>query len=442
MYVNKIQIGLLKKSFNFLKKSKKKNINISASPLCFLTTWAKNPGNFKINQFLGKSVDYKYLIKNMLSIGKNIDLKLHFNKKFHSKNQYKLIISYSSQNNFNKKGEFYDSYFHLSSKNKKYTWFLISLDNFIPKKIANNIVIFSKEKGASYSFPYFIKTIFCIIFKQNFSLTHIFHNCWYECDFSEKMNNLFINFFKKRKIDKILLNYECIPFQNSLMQSVKKINKKTKVLGYLHCAPWPLQTDLIFRDFSIDTLYVSSRNQKIVLEKYLKWSKKKIKVIPSLRFTKNKKKEFQNFIFFPYNLKQNNNYYERFKNFISENSEIKLSKFKIRIHPLNKTSIPHRNLKLKFEKLLSNYKNKSISLSNSNSIFLGSATGVCVQALEEGTEIIHFPDNETDVFSDKIWTQIKVKLLDKDIYQYSLKSFGRTFWVNSETKKFEKYINF
>ena len=78
----------------------------------------------------------------------------------------------------------------------------------------------------------------------------------------------------------------------------KKKNKTTKVLGYLHCAPWPLQTDLIFRDFFIDTLFVSSKNQKIVLEKYLKWNKNKIKVIPSLRFTKTKKKSLIILFFF------------------------------------------------------------------------------------------------------------------------------------------------
>ena len=146
MHVSKIQIDLLKKSIDFLKFSKRKKINISASPLCFLTTWAKNPGNFIINQFLNKSNDYKYLIKNILSIGRNFDIKLYSNEKFHNNSKYKLIVSYSSKSNFNKRGEFYDNYFHLSSKNKKYTWLLISLDNYIPKKIENNLVIFAKRK--------------------------------------------------------------------------------------------------------------------------------------------------------------------------------------------------------------------------------------------------------------------------------------------------------
>ena len=38
-----------------------------------------------------------------------------------------------------KKGNFNDSYFGFSSKNKNFFWFLISLDNYVPKKIKHNI---------------------------------------------------------------------------------------------------------------------------------------------------------------------------------------------------------------------------------------------------------------------------------------------------------------
>ena len=71
MHIKKIQKGLLKKSFTYLSKSKRRGIDIGSSPLCFLTTWAKNPGNMKLNQFLEK-VDYIYLLKNILSSGKTM----------------------------------------------------------------------------------------------------------------------------------------------------------------------------------------------------------------------------------------------------------------------------------------------------------------------------------------------------------------------------------
>ena len=225
------------------------------------------------------------------------------------------------------------------------------------------------------------------------------------------------------------------------MDVIKKKDKNIKVLGYLHCAPWPLQTDLIFRDFSLDTMLLSSPQQKQVLKKFLGWKKNKIKVIPSLRFSKKKQKEFNNYIFLPYNLKTNNNYYARFENLLLTN-EIKIGKLRVRIHPLNKKSVIHHRLKEKLEKLITKNKNKFNKTSNNKSIFFGSATGVCVQALEEGTEIIHFPDNETDIFLNEIWTQIKIKQINNNIYHYTLKTFNKTFLVNFEKKKFEKYIQF
>ncbi len=441
MHIKKIQKGLLKKSFTYLSKSKRRGIDIGSSPLCFLTTWAKNPGNMKLNQFLGKKADYIYLLKNILSSGKNHDLSIFFDENFHKKKQHKIIISYSTEDNFNKQNIFFDYYFGLNSKDKRYTWFLISLDNFVPKKIDNNLIIISKKNKSSLSLVYAIKRLLILMKSKSFSLLKFSHYCWADYDYTKKINSLFTEFFDNKKIKKVLFNYECIPWQNSLMDVIKKKDKNIKVLGYLHCAPWPLQTDLIFRDFSLDTMLLSSPQQKQVLKKFLGWKKNKIKVIPSLRFSKKKQKEFNNYIFLPYNLKTNNNYYARFENLLLTN-EIKIGKLRVRIHPLNKKSVIHHRLKEKLEKLITKNKNKFNKTSNNKSIFFGSATGVCVQALEEGTEIIHFPDNETDIFLNEIWTQIKIKQINNNIYHYTLKTFNKTFLVNFEKKKFEKYIQF
>ena len=97
-------------------------------------------------------------------------------------------------------------------------------------------------------------------------------------------------------------------------------------------------------------------------------------------------------------------------------------------------------LKKKFEEILVKEKSKFIYKVKSLSLFFGSATGVCVQSLEEGTEIIHFPDNETDVFSSKLWKNINVKQIDTRTFYYKIKNFKKTFLVNSEKNKFNKYM--
>ena len=86
------------------------------------------------------------------------------------------------------------------------------------------------------------------------------------------------------------------------------------------------------------------------------------------------------------------------------------------------------------------FKKKRYKIPN-YSLFFGSATGVCVQALEEGTSIIHFPHEENlDVFSPTIWSTINTKKIGEKTYVYKLKKKNYTFLVNNEKNKFHKYF--
>ena len=87
-----------------------------------------------------------------------------------------------------------------------------------------------------------------------------------------------------------------------------------------------LQIDLINRNVFLDKLYVSSEDQRNVLIKHLGWKNKKILNIPSLRFHKNKKKEFNGFIFPPYNLSKKNNYLERFEAYLKHHKQLSTCK--------------------------------------------------------------------------------------------------------------------
>ena len=67
-------------------------------------------------------------------------------KNFLTNNKSTIIVSYASSLNFDKNGNFYDNYFNIGTNNKKIFWFLISLDNFIPKRINKSIAIVAKRK--------------------------------------------------------------------------------------------------------------------------------------------------------------------------------------------------------------------------------------------------------------------------------------------------------
>ena len=134
----KSQISSLLIANEYLKKCKDKGINVDISPLCDFVTWAdclgyqkllllSNNKSFSLNFF-------KNFVKELLAIGNNCEF-LKFSSKIKSTNKINIVYSYCTKQNFSKNGFFYDSYFNHSSLSEKNTyWFLLSLDNYVPKK--------------------------------------------------------------------------------------------------------------------------------------------------------------------------------------------------------------------------------------------------------------------------------------------------------------------
>ena len=235
------------------------------------------------------------------------------------------------------------------------------------------------------------------------------------------------------------MNYEGIPFQNYLIKEVKANNSKIVTYGYLHCAPWPLQLDLMYKGQKLDKFIVSSLQQKNILSKYLGWKNSKINVVPSLRFNKEKTKKLNGYLFVPYNLKKNNNYLDRLENYLSTMNENSVINYSVRIHPLNNNSKKHINFRDNCNEILNKFSKKTKKPIN-NSLFFGSATGVCIQALEEGTTITHFSDDNTDVFTNNIWPTLKIKQLGNSIFEYKLIKTNQTFLLKNDKNKFKKYF--
>ena len=423
----------------------KKNSFISTNPFFYFTTWADTVGRVKLLS-ITKEFKFKYfktILKNIFFLGKNYDLMPVYSKNLILNKYSNIIISYSTIDNFDSQGFFYDKFFNISSKEyKNFCWFLISLDHKAPNMIRENIIIVKKKNINSFSYIYILKYFIKILFSKNYSIFNLFYFWNAENNFSERVSNIFKVFFKSSEnIKNVILNYEAIPFQNFLIETIKCISKNIKTYGYLHCAPWPLQTDLLYKGEKLDQLFVSGKDQKTVLAKYLGWNKKKISVIPSLRFNKKNCKQFNGYLFIPYNLDKNNNFINNFSIFLDTLPNKSLPFFKIRVHPLNKKSKIHLYFINELKILLKEKKKKFFKKNCNLSIFFGSATGVCIQALEEGTDILHFPENMIfDAFSSKIWENINVKKINENILRYSIKKKGRIFKLTHEKDKFNKYL--
>ena len=122
---------------------------------------SRNSLLLKNNKIL--SVNFlKFYFIELLAIGKNSEY-LKFTSEIKNKNKINVIYSYCRKENFSKNGDFYDGYYNQSAKSTKNTyWFLISLDNYVPKQSKNIFLIYREKKffDIIYLFKFILKNIF------------------------------------------------------------------------------------------------------------------------------------------------------------------------------------------------------------------------------------------------------------------------------------------
>ena len=420
------QISSLFIANEYLKKCKSKGIDINVSPLCDLLTWADTLGYQKLLLLKNnKSLSINFLIsllEEFLSIGKNSEFK-KFTSKIRSRKKINIVYSYCTKENFSKGGFFYDSYFNQSSFSEKNTyWFLISLDNYVPKK-CNNVFIIYKKKGF-FNFIYLIKFILKNLFKRN-----ILHNCNNTTNVSQLYSQHFYETFNKFRFN-LYLPYENRPYQNAIIETAKKISKKNKIFGYLHYFPQSFQLEMIYKSKYIDKLYVCSRIQKEVLSKYYHWPRNKINIIYSLKFLSLKKRK--KCIFLPYDI-DNKNFYLKNLRYFLKSAKASTGNIEISIHPLRKKDHRHLKFKEEIKEILKELKYQSFKNKNIYPIILGCPGGVMAECLQTVGRAYHISNNVFDFFSEKIWKNFKMDKVSDNIYKYTI--IKKTNFVNINGKK-------
>ena len=155
-----------------------------------------------------------------------------------------------------------------------------------------------------------------------------------------------------------------------------------------------------------------------------------------------KKNLLGGYIFLPIEIFDKKLFLKKLKIFF-ENSPVKsLYKMKARIHPHQKNNNIHRDLKKEIELLIKKNKSKfSRKKKDKDSIIFGNASGVCIQALEEGNRVFHFPDDiNLDTFSKRIWKEISIDKINEGVFSYKIIKKNNIFKTSHETNKFNKYF--
>jgi len=431
------QIKILNKANRYLNKNKNYYYD---SSLNYLDCLEPNPG-YGLIEYWNKGIKkiplfFFLILKNFLISFyeyKFIKIANLMNYKFKN-----IIITWSKFDNFLKDGSYNDPYFNTNSKfNNNCIWFLIHIDHKIPKKISNNLVIIKKN---SKKFNY-IKLLFFFLnfWKIIINIKTIVHKHSEQTKIAQKIFNEF-KYLLKKNINKIIMPYEGQPFQNLIIKKSEEYNKNIKTIGFVHNFPPPMPTNLIYRMGSPSKIIVNGVDQEYCLKKYLGWSKQNICLIESARFIYSKRKMSEKIFL---------SGYIKSADFIIKNlnklkiicSDLNIRNFKIHNHPQKLKSKIHIDTSTKIKKFLKNYPEKYNFKNKKTSIFIGS-TGAIIEALERDClRVIQITEKNTmQIYSSFLYPNINIKVLDRNIFEYSLKKRKQLIRFGKKKDTFNKYL--
>ena len=421
------QVNYLNNISRFFKNFNTSKYKPHYSSIFYIATYANTIGKItfeKINQIKGHSFFLKFLIiiKEIFYSFKYFSYKT---QKSNIASRYnKIILTWGIDGSFNKKGVFKDRYFNISSNQTLNTlWFVIYLGKTVPRKLEKNVVLLKASNNIGInliSFFYFllkdIKYIFTDFFYYvNLKSSHFF--------FSNILNKE-LEIYLKNNVQKLIMPYEGQPFQNNIARLIRYKKIKTKIFGYIHSPPLPMPSNFMFKAFSPDKIFLNGKDQFYCFHKYLGWSKKKIKIIPSFRFSKSKEKKQKNKIFLPLSI---NNVEESLASidYLNDNNIIDINKYSIQNHPLAQDNKNNLRLISEIEKHKKNQFKRRSKDNKNFLIFIGNSGGI-IEFLERGNQVIHICENPIyDIYSEKIWRSIVRHQLKPNIFIYKLKQKGK-----------------
>ena len=267
---NVIQTKNYLDSFLSKKFSPEYNSNI------YLASYTNSIGNFFLKKIF--KINNNNFLKNIffdIMSGLKISGKIIKSNSL-EKNFSKIIFSWGFKKNFTNDGSFNDRYFDINSSDKKnFLWFIIYMDEKIPDKITDNIVIFKVYGNLFNNIFTWIKFIFLNI-RYIFKGSDFFlHNISSLNFLSKKLINSSKKIFLK-DFNEILFPYEGQPFQNEIIKYFRKNKNKVKITGYIHSPPLAVPTNFIYKDSSPDRIFLCGSDQKFCFEKNFGWPKNKI----------------------------------------------------------------------------------------------------------------------------------------------------------------------
>ena len=447
--IENLQLSLIKKAVEYIKKLESKDIDVGLSSICNLQPHSMCPGYIKLkklrNIFSIKNIYYQ--LKFFFSVIKFSDYESIGNISSNDRDKKTVIVSWAMKDNFSSTGEYNDSYFKISSKNKNLLWFLIYLEDNLPDKFDENIIIlYKKKRKISSNFINIIKYIFITLKKNKLNPLAVYHQFAFQTYFAYLVEKYFKKTFVNTNINKIIFPYESMPFQNAIIRFAKKNYKNLITIGYNHSiSPIPLYN--LYKSPSPDLLYVPSEAQKFFLHNHFNWPENKIIYIASPTVSKRQDYFFNKKIFLPYDINDPKKTIKNLEKFFMLHIKDNIKPLQIRKHPhismLDKVSFKrYVAFFTEAQKIIKKYQHKFSEDSKKElSIFIG-GTSAIIEALENGVEVIQIAEDPIfDCYSNVLWPSINLEPLTDNIFKYSLKEKGKCLRFNNNKNPFNQIVS-
>ena len=392
-----------------------------------------NPGDFIGYKILKFFNNRKYftnifylMVKNFLSLAiNNHYIVINQNKK--KKIFKKIIITWGFKENFDKNGNFSDSYLNIKSNQaqNEYLWVVVYLSKRLPFKINKNILII-KENYKKFSLLHFLNSIYSIYnaTKKDLFLTikSLNKNSIFSINFWELIKKE-ISFSKTKKL---FFVYEGQPYQKYLIKNLN--NKNLKIYGVLHHPPHSLLFNFFHqKNITPHKLIVSGKLTKEILIKRYGWKKENIILFPSFRYKKKKKNKKEIFI--------SSNIYNKDKivKSLAETIDIlqyNITDFKISFHPSMKIKINNKLFENQINKIKTNSSKFNYKPINTN--FCIGVSSVIIELLESDLKVIHITESPAiEKYHNHMWKYIEVKKITNKTFIYYLKKKNAIYYIKN-----------
>ncbi len=441
--MDKIQFNLLFKIRRYFLILNNYSYKPKYDSIFYLATYSNFIGSYVLKKIA--NIQNNNLLKNLIIILKDITFSLKYiNHSLYYNNippKYdKLIVTWAFKDNFDQNGNLIDRYLNTKSDKLNNTiWFVVYMSAEIPKKISNNIILFTRSEKISFNFfklfKFLVNNIFYIFKDLNYFLFSVSNYNFFSIQILKKLKP-----FITPELKYLLMPYEGQPFQNNIIAFFKKKNFKTKIIGYIHSPPLALPSNFIYKRFSPDKIVLNGKDQIYCFTKLLGWKKSKIKLLPSFRFLKSATKA-KNIIYLPLVVREPQIILKSLE-YLIKNNYINIKNFKIKNHPASLKSKKNLILIKNIQELkMDNKVNKLKKVKNDYLIFIGSSGGI-IEALERGSKVVQIVEFPLfDIYSSRIWPSIIRKKVNENIYLYSSRKKGNLIKLGNKKNTISNLFN-